>query len=90
MQAKVLNTTNIQILFEHNATGLFGENGVEGAHLVKRIGEPDEEKVDISIDGFFLAIGHTPNSKLFRKWLPVDGNGYIITEATFCPCNSAP
>jgi thioredoxin reductase (NADPH) len=80
MQEKILNVSNIQVLFEHNAVGLFGDNGVEGAHLVKRMGEIDEEKVDITIDGFFLAIGHTPNSKLFSKWLPVDDNGYIITE----------
>jgi len=56
-----------RILFEHNAVGLFGENGVEGAHLIKRMGEPDEEKVDIAIDGFFLAIGHTPNSNISRS-----------------------
>jgi len=80
MQEKVFSTPNIQVLFEHNATGLFGENGVEGAHLVKRMGETDEEKVDIAIDGFFLAIGHTPNSTRFKKWLPVDENGYFITE----------
>ena len=80
MQKKVMNTPNIQVLFEHNAIGLFGENGVEGVHLVKRLGEADEEKVDIAIDGFFLAIGHLPNSKLFKDWLPTDDNGYIITE----------
>ena len=80
MKQKVLNIPNITVLFEHNTVGLFGENGVEGAHLVKRIGEIDEEKVDIAIDGFFLAIGHTPNTSLFKKWLPVDNNGYIITE----------
>jgi len=81
MQKKVMTTPNIQVLFEHNAIGLFGENGVEGAHLVKRLGEADEEKVDIVIDGFFLAIGHSPNSELFKKWLPTDNNGYIITES---------
>ena len=51
MQERVLNTPNITVLFEHNTIGLFGEDGVEGAHLVKRMGEPDEEKVDIAIDG---------------------------------------
>ena len=64
MQERVLNTPNITVLFEHNTIGLFGEDGVEGAHLVKRMGELDEEKVDIAIDGFFLAICHTPNSIL--------------------------
>ena len=77
MQERVMNTENIEILFEHNTIGLFGENGVEGAHLVKRMGEDDEEKVDIAIDGFFLAIGHKPNSDVFKEWLDTDEVGYL-------------
>ena len=79
MQERVLNTPNITLLFEHNTIGLFGEDGVEGAHLIKRMGEPDEEKLDIAIDGFFLAIGHTPNSKIFKPWVETDEIGYIKT-----------
>ena len=79
MQERVLNTENIEVLFEHNTIGLFGENGVEGAHLVKRKGEADEQMVDIQIDGFFLAIGHKPNSDVFKDWLETDEVGYIKT-----------
>jgi thioredoxin reductase (NADPH) len=77
MQQRVHEAENIEILFEHNTLGLFGENGVEGAHLVKRKGETDEELVDIAIDGFFLAIGHTPNTGIFREWLDTDEAGYL-------------
>lgn len=77
MQERVMQTPNIQVLFEHNAIGLYGENGVEGVHLVKRMGEPDEERLDIAIDGFFLAIGHKPNSDIFKQWLDTDEVGYI-------------
>ena len=77
MQDRVMAAENIEILFEHNTLGLFGEDGVEGAHLVKRKGEPDEEKVDIAIDGFFLAIGHKPNTDIFKEWLETDEVGYL-------------
>lgn len=77
MQQRVMACENIEILFEHNTLGLFGENGVEGAHLVKRKGEADETQVDILIDGFFLAIGHQPNTDIFREWLDTDEVGYL-------------
>ena len=81
MQARVMNHPNIKVLFEHNAVGLYGENGVEGVHLVKRQGECNEERYDLPIDGFFLAIGHKPNSDIFKDYLDTDEVGYIITEA---------
>ena len=77
MQQRVMEAENIAILFEHHTVGLFGENGVEGAHLVKRMGQSDEERVDIAIDGFFLAIGHKPNSDVFKEWLDTDEVGYL-------------
>jgi thioredoxin reductase (NADPH) len=80
MQERVSQTSNISVLFEHNAIGLFGEKGVEGVHLLKRMGEPDEEKVDIAVDGFFLAIGHQPNSEIFKPWIETDATGYILTK----------
>lgn len=80
MQERVMNNEKIEVLFEHNAVGLFGENGVEGVHLVKRMGEADEERYDVAIDGFFLAIGHKPNSDIFKSYLDTDEVGYILTE----------
>ena len=77
MQQRVKERENVEILFEHNTVGLYGENGVEGAHLVKRKGEPDEEMIDIAIDGFFLAIGHKPNTEIFKDWLDMDEVGYL-------------
>ena len=79
MQDRVRAAENIEILFEHNATGLYGENGVEGMHVVQRKGEADERHYDVPIDGFFLAIGHKPNSNIFKKWLDTDEIGYIKT-----------
>jgi thioredoxin reductase (NADPH) len=79
MQEKVKNIPNIEILWEHQTLDLFGENGVEGALLVKKKGTAQEEKVQIKIDGFFLAIGHTPNSEIFKKYLETDEVGYIKT-----------
>lgn len=80
MQNRVLNNPKIEFLFEHNAVGLYGENGVEGVHLVKRMGEPDEERYDLPIDGFFIAIGHKPNTDIFKDYLTLDSTGYIVTE----------
>ena len=77
MQQSVKEKENIEILFETNTLGLFGENGVEGVHLVKRKGESDEEEFDIAIDGFFLAIGHKPNTELFKDYIDLDEQGFV-------------
>jgi thioredoxin reductase (NADPH) len=79
MQQRVRDTENIEILFEHNATGLYGEGGVEGMHVVKRKGESDEQQYDVAIDGFFLAIGHKPATELFQGQLEMDEMGYLKT-----------
>ncbi len=80
MQQRVMDHPSIEILFETNTLGLYGENGVEGAHLIFKKGEPGERTYDLPIDGFFLAIGHRPNSEVFRPWVSVDEAGYIQTE----------
>ena len=80
MQDRVMSNPKIEVLFEHNATGLYGEEGVEGVHLVKRKGEADESHYDLPIDGFLLAIGHKPNSDIFKPWVKTDETGYIKLE----------
>jgi len=81
MQDRVLNHPKIEILFNTNTLGLFGDDLLEGAHLVRYQGEKQEEKFDLAIDGFFLSIGHRPNSEVFKPFLPTDENGYILTHA---------
>ncbi len=80
MRKRVEENPKIEILYETNTLGLFGENGVEGAHLVWRKGEADEKRYDLPIDGFFLAIGHKPNTDIFRGKLDMDEMGYIKTQ----------
>lgn len=79
MQKRVLDNPNIEVLFSHNAEGLTGENKVQGVKLVKDLGLPTEEHYELEIDGFFLAIGHKPNSDVFKPWIETDENGYIKT-----------
>ncbi|MGN1236989.1 MAG: thioredoxin-disulfide reductase [Bacteroidaceae bacterium] len=82
MQERVFNNPKIEILFETNTIGLFGNNKLEGATLVFRKGLPDEKTYNLTIDGFFLAIGHKPNSDIFKPWIKTNDEGYIITN---CP-----
>ncbi len=79
MAERTKNTDNIEILWKHQTKGLFGDGVVEGAILVKNKGEENEEEVKINIDGFFLAIGHKPNSEIFTDYIDTDEVGYIKT-----------
>ncbi|WP_321289369.1 thioredoxin-disulfide reductase [uncultured Sunxiuqinia sp.] len=81
MADRVKKTPNIEILWKHQTKGLTGDGVVEGAILVKNQGEANEEEVKIKIDGFFLAIGHKPNSDFVKDFLETDEVGYIKTEA---------
>ena len=80
MKQRVKEAANIEILFFCNTVGLFGEDGVEGARIVKHKGTPEEEHFDIAIDGFFLAIGHKPNTDIFKGQIDLDEQGYIIVK----------
>ena len=89
MQDRVMQNPKIEVLFEHNTLGLYGEQKLEGAHLVHRKGEADERHYDLPIDGFFLAIGHTPNSSIFKPWVETDETGFILTQGER-PCTNMP
>lgn len=77
MKKRVQNTPNIEILYHSNVTGLFGEDVVEGAYIVKSVGTPEEDRFEIAIDGFFLGIGNTPNTKFLNDQVELDKDGYI-------------
>lgn len=81
MQKRVQQIENIEILFNCNTLGLFGEEFVEGAHLVENKGSENERLFDIAIDGFFLAIGHKPNTDVFKGKIDLDEAGYVKTFA---------
>jgi len=80
MQQRVFNNEKIEVLFEHNTLKLTGEQKVQGADLIYKKGLPEEEIRHIAIDGFFLAIGHQPNTKLFADYLELDAEGYIKVD----------
>lgn len=80
MRRRVEEQDNIEILYNTNTVGLFGQDGVEGAHLVRFKGQTNEEKFDLPIDGFFLAIGHSPNTSLFKGQIDMDEHGFILTK----------
>ncbi len=77
MQEKVLSTPNIEVLWNCNTREILGDDsGVTGVRIERRNGEV----FDIPVHGFFLAIGHHPNSDLFKEWVETDETGYIVTE----------
>ena len=76
MQERVFNTPNIEVMFEHNTVEVLGDDeGVTGAMLRRN----DGVETTIDISGFFLAIGHHPNTELFEGQLELDSEGYIVT-----------
>ena len=78
MQERVAATPNIEVLWNCNTQEVLGDDaGVTGVRILRK----DGKVFDIKVDGFFLGIGHHPNSDLFREWVNTDANGYIITEA---------
>ncbi len=76
MQKRVFETSNIEVLFEHTTSEIVGDNAVSGAILKKKNGE----EVKINITGFFVAIGHQPNTEIFKDQIDLDENGYILVK----------
>ena len=87
MQRRVFEKENIEVLFNTNTIGLFGEEFVEGAHLVEFKDTEKERLYDIAIDGFFLAIGHKPNTDVFANYINLDETGYIKLNGTTSATN---
>jgi thioredoxin reductase (NADPH) len=87
MQKRVFDNEKIEVLFNTNTVGLFGDNGVEGAKLVRYKGTDKEELFDIKIDGFFLAIGHKPNTDVFKDFIELDEQGYVKTQGATTATN---
>lgn len=79
MQRRVLDKPNIRVLFNTNTVGLYGEEYLEGAHLVENKGTENEQHMDLELDGFFLAIGHKPNTDVLGGAIELDEAGYIKT-----------
>lgn len=77
MQHRVMNTPNIEILFNTETDEILGDSTVEAVRIANNI---TGEKREIPIKGFFVAIGHTPNTEIFKPYLTMDESGYIITE----------
>jgi thioredoxin reductase (NADPH) len=77
MQHRVLNTPNIEVLFNTETDEILGEMAVEAVR-VKNV--KTQEMTTLSINGFFVAIGHTPNTDIFKPYINMDDQGYIITQ----------
>ena len=81
MQHRVFNTPNLEVLFNHETKSINGEPGAVGVESVTAINNKTNEETIIPASGFFVAIGHKPNSDLFKGQLEMDDAGYLIVEA---------
>jgi thioredoxin reductase (NADPH) len=81
MQHRVFNTPNLEVLFNHETKSINGEPGPVGVESVTAINNITKEETVIPASGFFVAIGHKPNSDLFQGQLEMDDAGYLLIEA---------
>ena len=87
MQQRVADCPNIEVLYNTQTLGLTGSDVLEGAKLVRGKGTPEEHTLDIQVDGFFLAIGHKPNTDVFAPFIELDAQGYIKTAGASTATN---
>lgn len=76
MQERVINTPNIKVYWNSEIDEVLGENTVTGVRIVNN---KTGEKTEIPVTGFFVAIGHQPNSGVFKDFIETDKEGYVIT-----------
>jgi len=81
MQHRVFNTPNLEVLFNYETKSINGEPGTVGVESVTAVNNKSNEEITIPASGFFVAIGHKPNTDLFKKQLDMDENGYLIIES---------
>lgn len=89
MQERVMNNPKIEILFNTNTVALLGDEALEKARVVEFVGTEKERTYEINIDGFFLAIGHKPNTHIFEGQLELDEAGYIKVKSPSTATNVA-
>ena len=80
MQHRVFNTPNIEILYNHETKSINGDPGPIGVESVTAFNNKNNQEITIPASGFFVAIGHKPNTDLFKGQLDMDNNGYLIVE----------
>lgn len=79
LQQRLTETENIKVLYKHEVTDIFGNNGVEGVTLKYRDNNNQELYKNLNVTGYFVAIGRTPQTEVFTPYINTDQNGYIIT-----------
>ena len=81
MQHRVFNTPNLEVMYNHETKSINGEEGPKGVESVTAVNNITGEETIVPCSGFFVAIGHTPNSNIFKGQLEMDENGYLLIEA---------
>lgn len=87
LQERIVQTPNIELLTEHVVSEIYGNGKVEGVKLKYRVGQPNEVTKDISVSGYFAAVGRSPQTEIFAPYISTDASGYIITQGNSAKTN---